>query len=175
MSIQKKEKETDYRNEIFIKFKNLLNNEDDSKKIEENIFNYTTNYIQKKNLDIKLFKKIYISKSRQIYHNLDENSYVKNIKLKKLLNKKIKLDKICDYSYEELNPTKWKKFSKDIDILNSEIFDNKKINTTDQFKCPKCKNNKCVYFQLQTRSADEGITSFITCISEGCGFNWKEN
>ena len=169
-----KKKEDNYRDEILKKFNTILN-EEESKLVEKNIFDFVNEYINKKNLNLKLFKKLYISKSRQIYHNLNEKSYVENKKLQKLLHKKIKLEKICDYSYHELNPNKWKKFSKDIDILNSEIFDNKKINTTDQFKCPKCKNNKCVYFQLQTRSADEGITSFITCINEGCGFNWKEN
>lgn len=166
--------EKSYRENILNKFKTLLN-EDESKLIEEDIYNFVNNYIIEKNLDNNLFKDLYINKSRQIYHNLDQDSYIKNKFLLKSLHKKIKLEKICSYKYNDLNPIKWKKFDKDIDILNSEISNNKEINTTDQFKCPKCKNNKCVYFQLQTRSADEGITSFITCISEGCGFNWKEN
>lgn len=166
--------EKSYRENILNKFKTLLN-EDESKLIEEDIYNFVSNYIIEKNLDNNLFKDLYINKSRQIYHNLDQDSYIKNKFLLKSLHKKIKLEKICSYKYNDLNPIKWKKFDKDIDILNSEISNNKEINTTDQFKCPKCKNNKCVYFQLQTRSADEGITSFITCISEGCGFNWKEN
>ena len=169
-----KKKEDNYREIILKKFNDILD-EKNSELVEQNIFDFVTEYISKKKLNIKLFKKLYIAKSRQIYHNLNKDSYIKNIRLQKILHKKIKLEKICNYSYKDLNPNKWKKFSKDINILNSEIFKNKEINTTDQFKCPKCKNNKCVYFQLQTRSADEGITSFITCINEGCGFNWKEN
>lgn len=166
----------DYRIDILEKFKLLLKDEKLAKDIENNIYNYIVKYINTKNYNEGLFKLYYISKSRQIYHNLDKTSYVKNIKLSKLIEKKkIKLEKITNYNFTELNPIKWKKYQNDIDILNAEIFNNKKINTTDQFKCPKCKNNKCVYFQLQTRSADEGITSFITCISESCGFNWKEN
>lgn len=166
----------DYRKNVLEKFLNLLKDENKANEIESDIFNYITNYISQKKYKPELFQLYYIAKARQIYHNLDENSYVNNKKLKKLVEKnRVKLDKITKYNFTELNPTKWKKFQNDIDILNEEIFNNKKINTTDQFKCPKCKNNKCVYFQLQTRSADEGITSFITCISEGCGFNWKEN
>ena len=165
----------DYRKNTLDKFTKLFN-ENDATEIEKNIFDYITNYINLKGYNPNLFKLYYIAKSRQIYHNFNEESYVNNKKLKKLLQKKkIKINKICDYNFDDLNPNKWRKFKNDIDILNEEIFNNKKINTTDQFKCPKCKNNKCVYFQLQTRSADEGITSFITCISEGCGFNWKEN
>lgn len=167
---------TDYRKDILKKFTELLNDKKLSEEIENSIFDYVTNYIKQKKYNINLLKMFYIARSRQIYLNIDKSSYVQNLKFEKLVEKnKIKLEKINSYSFCDLNPSKWKKFKNDINILNQEIFNDKKINTTDQFKCPKCKNNKCVYFQLQTRSADEGITSFITCISEGCGFNWKEN
>jgi len=42
---------------------------------------------------------------------------------------------------------------------------------TDQFKCGKCKQRKCKYYQLQTRSADEPMTTFVTCVN--CGNRWK--
>lgn len=44
--------------------------------------------------------------------------------------------------------------------------------TTDMFKCGKCKQTKCSYFQLQTRSADEPMTTFIQC--HNCGNRWKQ-
>ena len=43
---------------------------------------------------------------------------------------------------------------------------------TDQFKCRKCNQRKCTYYMLQTRSADEPMTAFITCIN--CKNKWKE-
>eukprot|EP00123_Amoebidium_parasiticum_P016875 comp23619_c0_seq1/m.40213 comp23619_c0_seq1/g.40213 ORF comp23619_c0_seq1/g.40213 comp23619_c0_seq1/m.40213 type:complete len:327 (-) comp23619_c0_seq1:304-1284(-) len=43
--------------------------------------------------------------------------------------------------------------------------------TTDMFKCGKCKKNNCSYFQMQTRSADEPMTTFVTC--NVCGNKWK--
>lgn len=42
---------------------------------------------------------------------------------------------------------------------------------TDQFKCGKCLQRKCKYYQLQTRSADEPMTTFVTCVN--CGNRWK--
>ena len=40
-----------------------------------------------------------------------------------------------------------------------------------QFPCFKCKTNKTVYFQMQTRSSDEPMTTFVTCLE--CGNRWK--
>ncbi|SJM85904.1 probable Transcription elongation factor S-II [Zygosaccharomyces bailii] len=42
---------------------------------------------------------------------------------------------------------------------------------TDRFTCGKCKEKKVSYYQLQTRSADEPLTTFCTC--EACGNRWK--
>ncbi|CDR36787.1 CYFA0S01e04500g1_1 [Cyberlindnera fabianii] len=42
---------------------------------------------------------------------------------------------------------------------------------TDRFTCGKCKEKKVSYYQLQTRSADEPLTTFCTC--ENCGNRWK--
>ncbi len=43
---------------------------------------------------------------------------------------------------------------------------------TDEFKCHKCKKRRCTYYQKQTRSADEPMTTFITCLE--CGYRWRE-
>lgn len=42
---------------------------------------------------------------------------------------------------------------------------------TDLLKCPKCKKNNSTYNQVQTRSADEPMTTFVLC--NECGFRWK--
>ena len=42
---------------------------------------------------------------------------------------------------------------------------------TDAFTCRQCKSNKCSYYQMQTRSADEPMTTFVSCIM--CGARWK--
>lgn len=39
------------------------------------------------------------------------------------------------------------------------------------FKCGKCKSMKTTYYQMQTRSADEPMTTFVTCTV--CSNRWK--
>jgi transcription elongation factor S-II len=54
--------------------------------------------------------------------------------------------------------------------------------TTNEFKCGKCKQRKVSYYQMQTRSADEPMTSthpvvrwlmIAFCLCEVCGNRWK--
>lgn len=42
---------------------------------------------------------------------------------------------------------------------------------TDAFQCGKCKQRKTRYYQMQTRSADEPMTTFVTCVN--CNNKWK--
>ena len=46
-----------------------------------------------------------------------------------------------------------------------------KQKVSSEFTCRKCKSNDCSYYQMQTRSADEPMTTFITC--QNCGNRWK--
>jgi len=39
------------------------------------------------------------------------------------------------------------------------------------FTCGKCKGMKTTYFQMQTRSSDEPMTTFVSCLE--CGNRWK--
>ncbi|XP_061908527.1 transcription elongation factor A protein 2 isoform X2 [Entelurus aequoreus] len=42
---------------------------------------------------------------------------------------------------------------------------------TDMFVCKKCKGKSCTYTQVQTRSADEPMTTYVLC--NDCGQRWK--
>ena len=44
--------------------------------------------------------------------------------------------------------------------------------TSEMFKCMKCGKNETTYYEEQTRSADEPMTTYINCIN--CGNHWKQ-
>ncbi|KAL8552378.1 hypothetical protein ACS0TY_001175 [Phlomoides rotata] len=43
--------------------------------------------------------------------------------------------------------------------------------STDQFTCGRCKKKETTYYQMQTRSADEPMTTYVTCVN--CNNHWK--
>ncbi|KAK0416359.1 hypothetical protein QR680_012437 [Steinernema hermaphroditum] len=44
---------------------------------------------------------------------------------------------------------------------------------TDE-RCPRCSCDRAYFMQLQTRSADEPMTTFYRCANSACGHRWKE-
>jgi DNA-directed RNA polymerase subunit M/transcription elongation factor TFIIS len=41
------------------------------------------------------------------------------------------------------------------------------------FSCPKCNGKRTVSYSKQTRSADEGMTTFVFCASKECRHQWS--
>lgn len=48
------------------------------------------------------------------------------------------------------------------------------VDSTDE-RCPKCSYPRAYFKQLQTRSADEGMTLFYRCGNHSCGYTWRVN
>ena len=156
---------------------NILNNTELTNRVELSIYNFTLSVCDKKKVpkrwDNPVFKKIYINKSRSLYSNIKADSYIGNENLKqKLVESKIDTDNIANLTYQELFPEHWKKLLDEKYRRDKSIYEDTAEAMTDQFKCGRCKSRKCVYYEMQTRSADEGMTVFITCLN--CGNRWKQ-
>lgn len=41
------------------------------------------------------------------------------------------------------------------------------------FRCPRCRKDHTTYYEMQTRSADEPTTKFVTCLNPACGITFK--
>ena len=90
----------------------------------------------------------------------------------KLMNKEIKAHELAFMSHEEMRPDIWNNLIELKKIKDENKFSPKLEASTDDFTCSKCKSKKCTHYQLQTRSADEPMTTFVTCIN--CGNRWRQ-
>lgn len=85
----------------------------------------------------------------------------------------VKPERICNLSPYEMASTQRQLENQQIE--EKKLFDCERGGppkaTTDQFRCGRCGQRKCTYYQLQTRSADEPMTTFVTCVN--CNNHWK--
>lgn len=159
------------------KLNNYINVESISRNIEKSIYNYAIEISNKRNIvcswDNTIFLKLYLSKVRSIYSNIKPDSYIKNTDfLKRILNGDIDIKQISSMTRIDIFPENWKELidkKVKIDTLKSKL---KPEAMTDQFKCRKCGSRSSSYYEVQTRSADEPMTQFITCLD--CGNHWKQ-
>ena len=164
-----------FRAKIKELIKNKLELSDDrAKNFEIGLYNYTIKESKKRKIIRKwenpYFMLIYKDKFRSIWNNLFNNSSGSNL-IKKIKNNELKTYDLAMMSHQELNMDMWR------ELINSKIQRDKNMGednlsaATDEFKCYKCKKRKCTYYQMQTRSADEPITTFVSCLN--CGNRWK--
>lgn len=160
----------EFRTNIANKLASILGNTKDSSNLEKGIYNYCLDHATKLNIvkkwDNNYFIKIYLDRVRTIYINL------KNSDLKvRVQNKNIMPHEIAFMTHQDMQPNKWDDLIKEKKIRDENKYEPKLEASTDNFKCYKCKSNKCTYYQLQTRSADEPMTTFVNCLE--CGNRWK--
>lgn len=120
-----------------------------------------------------LFKQLYRTICLRIISNLCPSSYVKNEALfEKVKSGEIEVAHLADFNSYDLYPEHWKEME-DRRIMREQAYmDGNKGRATDQFKCNRCKKSQCTYYEMQTRSADEPMTLFITCVN--CGKRWRQ-
>ncbi len=140
--------------------------------LERGIYNYTLQESDAKNIVKKwengYFVQIYADRLRTVCINLANPSVIDRI-----VSKQIKAHELAFMTHQEMNPEKWAALIKAKQTRDKHKYETKVEASTDNFTCPnsKCRSTKCTYYQLQTRSADEPMTTFVTCID--CGKRWK--
>ncbi len=166
----------EFRDNIRKKLKVFIKNNKHSINLEKAVFNYSIKESKNRKIvrkwDNKYFVQIYLDRFRSIYNNMNPKMTTFN---KDLLNKfkknKIQSKQLACMTHQEMNPKIWK------ELIDAKIKRDKNLTqvdmsaATDEFKCFKCQKRQCTYYQLQTRSADEPMTTFITCLN--CGNRWK--
>ena len=161
-----------FRENILVKMHGILSIEDDTiaVNLEKGVFNYALQEAGRKKIVKKWenpqFVIIYVDRLRSVYMNLKNETFLKRVQLGEIDSKKV-----GSMTHQDYHPEKWrlmieKKMKRDA----SKYSDNIQA-TTNMYTCRKCKSTRCTHYEMQTRSADEPATIFVTCLD--CGKHWR--
>lgn len=139
--------------------------------IEKAIFNWCVRTTPSPSWDNKVFKEKYKRKVLSILFNMKNKD--------SFLFERLSLGEIKSKDIPYLNPVElwpggvWDMSQKELKVkaLKLDLANERLQDYSGTFKCPKCHSDKTTYYQLQTRSADEPMTTFCTCLK--CSKRWK--
>jgi transcription elongation factor S-II len=159
-----------FRENIRKKLKVVLEEDNLAINLEKGIYNYSIKEANSKKIVKKWenphFSQLYLDRLRSIYINIKNKDLLEQIK-----SGEITPQTLAFMTHQEMNPQHWhslieRKMKRDASKFNTNI-----QASTDMFTCKKCRSKRCTYYELQTRSADEPATIFVTCLD--CGKHWK--
>lgn len=138
--------------------------------LEAGIFEFTLEYGMINNINQEILPSIYQDKFIEIKNHIDKKSHLFCKKTYELISKnRSVLQKIAFFKPHELNEDIW------LDIIKRHAkrdYYKENIASTDLYKCRNCGERKTQAVQVQTRSCDEPMTIFITCLV--CKNRWKK-
>lgn len=141
--------------------------------IEKAIFNWTIDNAkrisQPPSWENRRVRDMYKHKFLSIKFNLEKSEELRN----KILNSSLKCKNIADLSpaglWEDGPYEKTSQARMALSMKKEYISKEEKVEGF--FECRRCKKKNTSYYQLQTRSADEPMTTFVSCFN--CNINWK--
>lgn len=141
--------------------------------LEKSVFNWAVRHTKEKQSvpawENPIFKSCYRNKFLSIKYNMETSDLSERI-----LSGEVKSRTIADMTSASMNPNG--RLAQAIRSRQEYHSNNALRNKLDEnyvgaFKCAKCKSQKTTYYQMQTRSADEPMTTFVTCLN--CSKRWK--
>ena len=147
------------REKVLSKIQPLMSN-NRAVNIEKSIFNWAIKNALPLNIEASwsddAFIHMYVQRAMDIIYHIKK--YDLN---EKIDNQDITSKDIWNLKHNQFNKTRWSPVVYETDETDKEGI----------FQCRKCQSKKTTYYSLQTRSADEPMTNFITCLV--CGYRWK--
>ncbi len=157
------------------KFSEIFNLEKTSilvQNLEKGIFNETIKFCKEYCYELKWscaqFLKKYAQLSRKILANITYTPNSSDVK-EKIIKNIWPPETIANMTHQQLYPDFYAEMK--LKIMAKYINMNPEQEHDGFFKCGKCKSMKTTYTQAQTRSADEPMTTFVTCLN--CDNRWK--
>jgi DNA-directed RNA polymerase subunit M/transcription elongation factor TFIIS len=170
--------QTAIRDKVIENYTELLGDLEIATEFEDCLLHFISDQALKDSVDVDWTNKIFWNKYRNhavhLYENLEgDASYVSNNMgwLKKLQAGEISPKQFVALSPADLCPPRWKKHIEDTLESDKKLYSHKKAAAAVMY-CSRCKKKtNCDYYLLQTRSADEPMTTFVTCLD--CDHHWK--
>ena len=139
--------------------------------LEIGIFNYAIDYThsqhQPATWSSSLFQEVYLAKARMIYKNLRDIDRL----IVRLRDGEFLPHELATFKHENLAPEAWAEILSKEFMIAKSAYEPLAVSNTDRYVCSRCKKKNCSFFELQTRSADEPSTIFVTC--NNCGHRFK--
>jgi transcription elongation factor S-II len=121
----------------------------------------------------KPFVNIYTMHARHIASNFHPDTYVENRELfERFRAGQITIEQLSSMDPYKLFNQRWSEHFTQQQVQEKRQLEGNKAMATDQFLCNRCRKRECTYYEMQTRSADEPMTIFITCLN--CGKHWRQ-
>lgn len=137
--------------------------------MEKSLYNSVGQYVT--DPDTMKFASFYKSRFMGLMNNIKRNPDIIN----RIKNGELKSSKIAEYPPDVLEPnglwskTKLERRKRELDREQANA--QRDADYVGLLKCGKCKSLKTTYYQMQTRSADEPMTTYVTCMN--CQHKWK--
>lgn len=139
--------------------------------LERAIYNWTLTESAQRKVSLQwnnpYFVQLYLDHLRTIRCNLQQCPWL----LSQIESGTVLPQTVAFMSHQEMHAEKWQPMIDAKSQRDKHKFEQRLEAATDTFQCRKCKTNHCTYYQMQTRSADEPMTIFVTCLD--CGLRWK--
>lgn len=156
----------EFRANIRVKMQPMFDDEKLATNLEKGIYNFAIKEANNRKIIKKWenphFVQLYLDRLRSICVNLKNPDLLDHLK-----RGEISPQSLAFMTHQEMNPARWRilidqKITRDANKFTDNI-----RASTDMFTCKKCKSKRTTYYELQTRSADEPATIFVTCLD--CG------
>jgi transcription elongation factor S-II len=138
--------------------------------MEKGVFNYTIRECSFRKLVKKwenpAFTQIYVDRLRVIFSNLKMPVVEAGLQSGEILPQTVAF-----MTHQEFQPDKWNPLIEKKTKRDASKCDKKVGASTAMFTCSRCKSKNCTYYEMQTRSADEPATIFVTCLN--CDKHWR--
>lgn len=150
------------REKVVLNFKEVID-----LPMEEEILKAVVDYSKMNGIDVdwnnRVFWNTYRSKAVTVYRNIDlwKDRLVEGFDVRTFVR----------MSAQDVCPERWRDTYEKTAEKDKKLY-SKSMTASILMFCSRCKKKTgCEYYQLQTRSADEPMTTFVTCLD--CDKKWK--